>query len=141
MDTANLPRETQLTANELAALADDIKRWGTQLGFGQIGVSDIDLSVAETRLLEWLAEGFHGEMRYFDRHGIRRARPAELVPGTVRVICARLDYSALGAQDSQSVLDDGTLAFVSRYALGRDYHKVMRGRLQRLADRIAGEIG
>ena len=141
MDAPNLPRESELTANQLVALAGDIKHWGAELGFGQIGVSDVDLSRAEPRLLKWLADGFHGEMHYFDRHGARRARPADLVPGTVRVICARLDYTPPDAQDSQSVLEDGRLAFVSRYALGRDYHKVMRGRLQRLADRIAGAIG
>jgi epoxyqueuosine reductase len=141
MDAASPHRDFELTANQLIALAASIKGWGAELGFGQIGVSDIDLGQAEARLLEWLALGFHGEMRYFDRHGATRARPAELVPGTVRVISARLDYSPPDARDSHAVLDDGRIAFISRYALGRDYHKVMRTRLQRLADRIAAEIG
>jgi len=132
---------SQLTANQLAALAESIKRWGMELGFGQLGVSDVDLSGSEPGLREWLGRGLHGEMRYFERHGLRRARPAELVPGTVRVICARLDYTPPEAHDAQSVLDDARLAYVSRYALGRDYHKVLRARLQRLADRIAAHIG
>jgi epoxyqueuosine reductase len=141
MDAASPHRDFELTANQLIALAASIKGWGAELGFGQIGVSDIDLGQAEARLLEWLALGFHGEMRYFDRHGATRARPAELVPGTVRIISARLDYSPPDARDSHAVLDDGRIAFISRYALGRDYHKVMRTRLQRLADRVAAEIG
>ena len=141
MDAPTPPPINELTANQLAALAGSIKRWGAELGFGQLGVSDVDLSRAEARLLEWLGLGLHGEMRYFERHGARRARPAELVAGTVRVICARLDYTPPEARSAQSVLDDGRLAFVSRYALGRDYHKVLRTRLQRLADRIVAEIG
>src|SRR5215813_4513521 len=134
-------RRSELTANQLAALAARIKTWGLELGFGRVGVSDIDLSRAEARLLEWLALGFHGEMRYFDRHGATRARPAELVPGTVRVISAYLDYMSGDARDGESVLHDARMAFVSRYALGRDYHKVVRARLQLLADRVAAEIG
>jgi len=141
MNDPTLRRESQLTATQLDTLAAGIKRWGAELGFAQLAVADVDLSQAEARLRQWLAQGFHGEMRYFERHGSKRARPAELVPGTVRVISARLDYTPPEAQNSQSVLDDGRLAFVSRYALGRDYHKVMRGRLQRLAERIAAEIG
>jgi len=126
---------------DLTDLRRRIDAWGTELGFQQIGIADVELGEAEIRLLDWLARGFHGDMRYLERHGTRRSRPAELVPGTLRVICARLDYLPPGAQDSEAVLADGTLAYLSRYALGRDYHKVLRGRLQSLADRIQQEIG
>ena len=124
----------------LAPLALAIKAWGRELGFQAIGVADIDLEHAETGLAEWLARGFHGEMGYMARHGARRARPGELLPGTARVISARMDYLP-DAAASEAVLGDGAKAFVSRYALGRDYHKVLRGRLQKLADRIAAEVG
>jgi len=123
---------------ELRRLIDD---WGHELGFQKIGVAGVDLQQAEARLLDWLAQGYHGDMHYLERHGTRRSRPAELVPGTLRVICARLDYLPPEAEDSAAILEDGARAFVSRYALGRDYHKVMRGRLQQLADRIQSEIG
>jgi epoxyqueuosine reductase len=121
-------------------LAATIKAWGGELGFQAVGIADIDLGAAEPRLLEWLAAGRHGELDYMVRHGAKRARPAELVPGTVRVISVRMDYLP-DAADSRRIIDDGARAFVSRYALGRDYHKVLRGRLQQLADRIAAEIG
>jgi len=123
---------------ELRRLIDD---WGHELGFQKIGVAGVDLQQAEARLLDWLAQGYHGDMHYLERHGTRRSRPAELVPGTLRVICARLDYLPPEAEDSAAILEDGARAFVSRYALGRDYHKVMRARLQQLADRIQSEIG
>ena len=125
---------------ELATLAAKIKTWGRDLGFQAVGVADTDLSEAEPRLRAWLASGFAGELDYMRRHGTKRTRPPLLVPGTLRVISARMDYrpDALG---SAQVLADGNKAFVARYALGRDYHKVLRGRLQRLADAIAGEIG
>jgi epoxyqueuosine reductase len=123
-----------------AALADDIRRWGAELGFQRVGIAGIDLAEDERRLAEWLALGWHGTMDWMARHGTKRARPAELVPGTLRVVSARMDYLTDGAS-MQAVLDDGTRAYVSRYALGRDYHKVLRGRLQRLADRIAAVIG
>jgi len=125
----------------LAELAALIKTWGRELGFQQIGIADIALSEHETRLLDWLAAGFHGEMDYMARHGVQRSRPANLVPGTVRVIAARMDYSPPDAADAWSVLNQGELGYVSRYALGRDYHKVLRRRLQRLAARIAAAIG
>jgi epoxyqueuosine reductase len=125
---------------DLTGLAGDIKRWGAELGFQSIGIADIDLGAAETRLLAWLDAGYHGEMRYMARHGTRRSRPAELVPGTVRAISARLDYWPAAA-DIAHTLADPTLGFVSRYALGRDYHKVLRARLQRLASRIEAAVG
>ncbi|HSF47838.1 MAG TPA: tRNA epoxyqueuosine(34) reductase QueG [Burkholderiales bacterium] len=120
---------------DYAALARDIKRWGEELGFQRIGISDIALGEAETRLLSWLDHGRHGEMDYMARQGTKRSRPAELMPGTLRVICARLDYRP-EARESWDVLADPERAFISRYALGRDYHKVLRSRLQRLIQRI-----
>jgi len=124
-----------------AELVAAIQRWGYELGFQAVGVADTDLSAEEARLLDWLAAGRHGEMDYMARHGPRRARPATLVPGTVRVISARMNYWPKDARDARSVLDDPSAAYVSRYALGRDYHKVLRARLQALADRITGEVG
>ena len=124
-----------------AALAAHIKRWGAELGFQQIGIAAIDLSRDEAHLLNWLAAERHGEMRYMQRHGTRRSRPAELQHGTVRVISARMDYDPPRARDAWEVLGDASLGYVSRYALGRDYHKLLRTRLQKLADRIAAEIG
>jgi epoxyqueuosine reductase len=125
---------------ELAALAAKVKSWGRELGFQAVGIADTDLSAAEPRLRAWLASGFAGELDYMRKHGAKRTRPAALVPGTLRVISARMDYRP-DAADSGSVLADGGKAFVARYALGRDYHKVLRRRLQRLAERIAEEIG
>jgi epoxyqueuosine reductase len=127
-------------AIDAAALVKRIKRWGFEIGFQAVGIADIDLTAAEPRLLEWLQQGLHGEMHYMSRHGARRARPAELVPGTISVICARLDYHDADARDANAVLDDLDRAYVSRYALGRDYHKVLRARLGQLAERIAAEI-
>jgi epoxyqueuosine reductase len=123
-----------------AALAAQIKAWGRELGFQKVGVAGIALPEDELRLLEWLDAGRHGEMRYMARHGRRRARPAELVPGTLRVICARMDYWPGGAA-AESVLSDPSLGYVSRYALGRDYHRVLRQRLARLAARVASAAG
>jgi epoxyqueuosine reductase len=123
------------------ALATEIKRWGTELGFQQVGIAAITLAEDEARLEEWLARGRHGDMHYMQRHGTRRTRPAELVPGTVRVISARMDYLPPDTREAWSVLRDRTLGYVSRYALGRDYHKTLRQRLQRLADRIEDEVG
>ena len=125
---------------DFTGLAREIKQWGAALGFRQVGIADCEMAEAETRLMEWLADGRHGDMDYMARHGAKRARPAELVPGTLRIIAVRMDY-ATGVRGSREVLDDGSRAFVSRYALGRDYHKVLRRRLQRLADRIAEAVG
>src|SRR5499427_8122635 len=130
----------RLRPTTLAALAAKVKAWGRELGFQAVGIADTDLSAIEPRLLAWLASGFAGELDYMRKHGAKRTRPASLVPGTVRVITARMDYLPRAA-DSASVLADGDKAFVARYALGRDYHKVLRSRLQRLADRIAERIG
>lgn len=128
-------------APALVDLARDIKTWGRELGFQQVAITDTDLSVAERYLFAWLAQERHGEMEYMARHGLRRSRPAELVPGTVRVIVVRLDYWPADAAPVDSVLDDAQRAYISRYALGRDYHKVIRARLQTLADRISERVG
>ncbi len=122
-------------------LADQIKTWGLELGFQQVGITDTDLALAESRLLEWLGHGYHGDMDYMSRHGTRRTRPAELVPGTLSVISARMDYLPESHAALADALADPATAFVSRYALGRDYHKVLRQRLQRLADRLLAHIG
>jgi epoxyqueuosine reductase len=122
-------------------LEERIKRWGRELGFDAIAIAGIDLAEDEARLMEWLGRGWHGEMEYMERHGARRARPAELVPGTLSVITARLNYAAPEARDAQAVLDDPERAFVARYAMGRDYHKVLRAKLQALADRMTSELG
>ncbi len=122
------------------ALARTIKDWGRELGFGKVGIAGIDLATDEARLDAWLAQDRHGTMEYMRRHGTRRTRPAELVPGTLRVVSARMDYLTPSA-DPQAVLDDPALGYVSRYALGRDYHKVLRARLAQLAERIAHAAG
>ncbi len=132
---------TPAHAPDLAVLARDIKRWGRELGFRQVGIADTDLSEAEVRLHEWLARGWHGEMDYMAAHGTRRSRPAELVPGTVRVVSVQLDYFPSQAARAETVLQQAGAGYVARYALGRDYHKVLRTRLQRLADRIEAAVG
>jgi epoxyqueuosine reductase len=122
-----------------------IQGWGHELGFSQIGVTGVDLSKAEPGLSAWLAQGFHGDMTYMAAHGMKRARPAELVPGTVSVISARMDYlpAATGAAWQAVEFDrlrQSTQATVSLYARGRDYHKVLRHRLQKLSEKIATEL-
>jgi epoxyqueuosine reductase len=121
-----------------------LREWAHELGFASLGVADLALADAEEGLRAWLEAGFHGEMDYMARHGALRARPAELVPGTLSAIMVTLDYAPADpswVEQAWRTLDEGERAYVSRYSLGRDYHKVVRGRLQKLADRIAGEIG
>ncbi|MFM0216827.1 MULTISPECIES: tRNA epoxyqueuosine(34) reductase QueG [Paraburkholderia] len=153
--------ERQFDEAALHALARNIKTWGRELGFGAIGISDTDLSAAEAPLAAWLEAGCHGEMDYMAKHGMKRARPAELVAGTLRVITARIAYLPAHAmsgkpgesepqeaplsEDWRAVeharLADPSAAVVSIYARGRDYHKVMRNRLQHLSEKIQAEIG
>ena len=116
-------------------LVAKIRCWGEELGFQQIGITDTGLAQHEERLNQWLALGMHGDMDYMQRHGTRRSRPDELVPGTLRVISARMDYLPESATDPQQLLLRPDKAFISRYALGRDYHKLVRRRLQQLATR------
>ena len=125
---------------------NQLRGWARELGFSHLGVADIDLSAAEPGLLAWLHNGFHGRMDYMAAHGLRRARPAELVPGTVSVITARMDYLPRATPEDWQDVELARLGrpqegVVSLYARGRDYHKVLRGRLQKLQDRIALAIG
>src|SRR5688572_15649123 len=122
---------------ESQAFAQRIKDWGRSLGFQAVGIAEADLSAAEPRLLEWLSKGWHGEMEYMARHGALRARPAELRPGTLRVISCRMNYAS---DVTEGISVEGNRAYVARYARGRDYHKVLRDRLQKLCERIAGEV-
>ena len=122
-------------------LVKKIRSWGKQLGFQQIGVSDTDLAEAEIRLLNWLDKGFHGEMEWMQRHGNKRSRPEQLHPGTLRIISARMDYLPEASHDAWEIINSSEKAFVSRYALGRDYHKLLRQRLQKLASKISEEVG
>ncbi len=118
-----------------------IRSWAAQLGFQQTGISGIDLQQDESRLQQWLAQQRHGEMHYMKRHGSRRSRPAELVAGTVSVISVRMDYLPRETRPPEELLNMPEQAYVSRYALGRDYHKVIRNRLQQLATRIEQRVG
>jgi epoxyqueuosine reductase len=124
-----------------ASLARRIVEWGRELGFAAVGIAATDLAAEEARLAAWLDAGRHGRMDYMARHGTLRSRPADLVPGTVRAITARLDYWPQDAHPAAEVLADAERGYVSRYALGRDYHKVLRAKLAQLARRIEGEVG
>jgi epoxyqueuosine reductase len=126
---------------DMTALRDEIVGWCRELGFQQAGISDINLATAEARLNDWLAERFHGSMHYMERHGSKRSHPEELVPGTVRVISVRMDYLPESQAEAAQLLDHDSRAYVSRYALGRDYHKVMRARLRALTRRIEERVG
>ena len=128
-------------ALDAAAFAAEIRAWGDELGFQQIGFSGIDLARAEERLRHWLDQQYHGEMHYMERHGLKRSRPDQLIPGTISVISARMDYLPEDQSRAQQLLDHDTKAYISRYALGRDYHKVLRARLKALARRIEQRIG
>ena len=138
-----------LSSSDLSELALAIKGWGAELGFADVRIADVDLTHAEAGLQAWLDAGRHGEMDYMASHGMKRARPAELVPGTVRVISARMDYLPASTapawrENEAARLADPRAAVVSIYARGRDYHKVLRNRLQQLAERIrsaTGELG
>ena len=125
--------------NKINQLAADIKNWGIELGFSEIGFTDTDLTEAEFKHHQWIKKGLHGEMDYMAKHGTKRTRPHELVPNTIRVISARLDYLPPKAHNSWEIIANSEKAFISRYALGRDYHKVMRQKLQKLAEKIKAE--
>jgi epoxyqueuosine reductase len=127
--------------SDLESLARRIKTWGRELGFQQLGIAATGLATAEKQLAAWLRQGRHGEMEYMARHGTKRSRPTELVPGTLRVISARMDYLPEPPGRLHAAIEDPAAGFVSRYTLGRDYHKVLRRRLQKLADRMRDEVG
>jgi epoxyqueuosine reductase len=129
------------TQHDVSQLASRIKVWGLELGFQQVGITDTQLDSHEKLLKKWLEKDFHGSMEYMERHGNRRSRPAELVPGTLRVISARMDYMTSEARPARELMEAPEKALISRYAMGRDYHKVLRKRLQKLASRIEEEVG
>jgi len=126
---------------DFATLATRIRQWGHELGFQAVGITDTELGADETHLLNWLGDNYHGEMQYMAGHGSKRSRPQELVPGTLRIISVRMDYWPGQAQAPDTVLEDPARAYLSRYALGRDYHKLLRKRLQKLAERITASVG
>ena len=136
-----VPNANASSTLDQAELLAKIRVWSQQLGFQQLGVSGIELAEDEKRLLEWLDRGEHGEMRYMQRHGTLRSRPEQLLPGTLRVLSLRMDYFPREAVDAWSVIEQPDLAYVSRYAVGRDYHKLIRGRIAKLARLIESEIG
>ena len=136
-----MPIEQNALGDELGTLTPDIQRWARELGFQQVGIAGIDLPQDEAHLMAWLQAGYHGEMSYMRRHGHKRSRPAELMPGTLRVISCRMNYLPPTAVDAEQVLRDQSLGYISRYALGRDYHKVLRRRLRALARRIERRVG
>lgn len=122
-------------------LTQQLQQWASELGFQQLAISNVELDAAENHLLSWLEKGYHGEMDYMQRHGTRRSRPAELEPGTLSVISLRMDYFPAEAEPIKAVLNRPELGLISRYATGRDYHKLIRKRLQKLVDRMRAEIG
>lgn len=129
-----------LSSAELATLAQSIKIWGRELGFQQVGISGLDLAEHEQHLQRWLEAGYHGEMDYMAAHGSKRSHPDELVPGTLSVVSLRMDYLPGDTEMTQRLIEPEK-AYVSRYALGRDYHKLIRKRVQQLAERIQQAIG
>ncbi|MFA5626644.1 MAG: tRNA epoxyqueuosine(34) reductase QueG [Thiohalomonadaceae bacterium] len=131
-----MPQQHNSTTEDFTALLAHIRTWGKELGFQHIGISSIDLKAAESSFEQWLAAGHHGEMEYMARHGSKRSRPADLEPGTLSIISARMNYLPPAA-DPWEVLHNDARAYISRYALGRDYHKLIRSRLQKLASKIA----
>lgn len=122
-------------------LKQSIRSWGQELGFQQVGFSDIQLDEAESRLHNWLQQGMHGEMGFMAKHGSKRSHPAELVEATCSIISVRMDYQPEAMNGALQLLEQSDKAYISRYALGRDYHKLMRNRLQKLYERIAAEYG
>lgn len=134
----DVSRPTALADQAMENLKQQIRQWGSEFGFQQIGVASLDIEDDEERLMRWLELRRHGSMDYMQRHGRKRARPQELVPGTIRVISARMDYLPPDAEPAEAVLENPDLGYISRYALGRDYHKLLRRRLAQLAEKIAG---
>src|SRR3990167_9539428 len=133
-------KSAHIPAAQLNNLAQSIKTWAQALGFQQAGITDCDLSAYEPDFFAWLAQGFHGTLAYMARHGTLRTRPVELEPGTVRIISVRMDYLPPNSA-AVKILQEGDKAYISRYALGGDYHTFMRKRLEKLAQRIQEAIG
>ncbi|MTI13846.1 tRNA epoxyqueuosine(34) reductase QueG [Sansalvadorimonas verongulae] len=134
------PEQPALSTEELEQLAADIKCWARELGFQDAAITDIDLSEHEQHLKDWLARNFHGEMDYMTSHGNMRSRPNELVPGTIRIVSVRMDYLP-GDTEVVRILNQPEKAYISRYSLGRDYHKVIRKRLTQLGKRVEEKVG
>src|SRR6201986_2615457 len=128
-----MPGPTNFTPTALAAIRTQLQTLAQHLGFDALGVAELDLAPDEQHLLRWLDEGCHGDMHYMARHGVLRSRPADLVPGSLRAICVRMNYFPHQAAAAETVLADPQRAYISRYALGRDYHKVLRGLLKKRA--------
>lgn len=133
-------KNSEMSSDDLVILSENIKLWGKALGFQQVGITDIDLQQHEGKLQQWLDKKYHGEMDYMEKHGMKRARPAELHPGTLRVISVRMDYLPENAQFARTLKDKNN-AYISRYALGRDYHKVLRKKLKQLGQKIEQQVG
>ncbi|WP_354623384.1 tRNA epoxyqueuosine(34) reductase QueG [Psychromonas sp. MME2] len=133
-------QNSAFTDLSLKRLADNIKAWGKALGLQKVGITNIDLTEQEQHLQQWLDNQYHGEMDYMQKHGMKRARPAELHPGTLRVISVRMDYLPEHAQFAQTLKNKNN-AYISRYALGRDYHKVVRKKLKQLGQQIEQQVG
>ncbi len=132
---------TKTNTGEFIELVSQLHDWSRELGFQQLGITDIDLTLAERRLENWLTQGYHGDMHYMEKHGTRRSHPEQLVPGTLRVITVRMNYLPAIQESLIKRLNAPDTAYIARYALGRDYHKLMRNRLQKLANKMAKEIG
>jgi len=134
-------QKRSLTPHELQQLAQQVKLWGAELGFDHIGISDGNIAEHEEHLQQWLDQGMHGDMDYMHKHGVKRTRPNLLVEGTQRVISVRMDYAPADIKAAEQVLDAQETGYISRYALGRDYHKVLRARLKKLALKVEENIG
>ncbi len=130
-----------VNSRQLADLAQQIKKWGQELGFQQLAITDTQLEAAEATLLDWLQQGCHGDMAWMAQHGNKRTRPDKLIEGTHRIISARMDYWPPDIAQAEEILAESAKAYISRYALGRDYHKVLRKRLQQLSSKIEDAIG
>ena len=133
-------QKDKLSPKDLTELSQQIKQWGIELGFDQVGISDGNISEHETHLNNWLDKGMHGDMAYMHKHGTKRTRPNLLVEGTKRVISVRMDYAPADIKSAEKLLEDQNIAYISRYALGRDYHKVLRARLKKLAVKVEQEV-
>jgi epoxyqueuosine reductase len=135
------PENAIMQPENLKVLVEKIKQWGLEMGFDAVGITDGDLEQHEAHLNAWIVKGMHGDMDYMHKHGSKRTNPNQLVEGTQRVISVRMDYAPADIKQAEGILEHDSIAYISRYALGRDYHKVLRGRLKKLAERVRQEIG